>query len=158
MKIRPGLVLVAALSVLGCGKQTSSNPPAAGPPAPGAQSATETKPPGAAVTKGAAAAPTAAKPESSRHVLVFRNVRSWNRKRDFEEALDELAFKYDVKSSAEMQKIDLTPYLFVVIPGAQWQDGYYRDYAENAAQFESYVEKGGTLVLELNGAERDGMT
>src|SRR5262245_44561527 len=39
----------------------------------------------------------------SRKVLIFRNVRSWNRKRDFEEALTNSGFKFEVKPSAEME-------------------------------------------------------
>src|SRR5262245_35642034 len=33
----------------------------------------------------------------SRKVLIFRNVRSWKRKIDFEEALTNAGFKFDVK-------------------------------------------------------------
>jgi len=122
------------------------------------------KDPKAADVKAAAAAEgkakeskvAAAKP--SRKVLVFRNIRSWKRKVDFEEALDNSGFKFDVKPSAEMATTELAPYGVVIIPGAQWQDDFYRDYAENAARFDRYVTNGGTLVLELNGAERDGIT
>jgi hypothetical protein len=46
----------------------------------------------------------------------------------------------------------------VIIPGAQWRDDFYNQYAEHAAVFDRYVTNGGTLVLELNGAERDGIT
>jgi len=95
---------------------------------------------------------------ASTNVLIFRNVRSWNRKPDFEEALSELGLKYDVKLSAEMGATDLSSYAFVIIPGAQWKDDYYHQYADNAARFDQYVTNGGTLVLELNGAERDGIT
>lgn len=95
---------------------------------------------------------------ASTNVLIFRNTRSWNRKPDFEEALTELGFKYDVKLSAEMGGADLSSYAFVIIPGAQWKDDFYHQYADNAAVFDRYVTNGGTLVLELNGAERDGIT
>jgi hypothetical protein len=61
--------------------------------------------------------------------------------------------EFDVKSSAEMGIADLAPYRFVVIPGAQWNTDFYERYAENAARFDRYVTNGGTLVLELNGAE-----
>jgi hypothetical protein len=94
----------------------------------------------------------------STNVLIFRNSRSWNRKPDFEEALTELGYKYDVKLSAEMASTDLSSYAFVIIPGAQWKDDFYNQYADNAAVFYRYVTNGGTLVLELNGAERDGIT
>jgi len=109
----------------------------------------------AAAAKAAAPAKTVA---ASTNVLIFRNVRSWGRKPDFEEALTELGFKYDVKLSAEMGATDLSSYAFVIIPGAQWKDDYYHQYADNAALFDRYVTNGGTLVLELNGAERDGIT
>jgi hypothetical protein len=104
------------------------------------------------------AAPAAKASVSSSNVLIFRNVRSWRRKVDFEEALTELGFKFDVKPSAEMAAADLSPYAFVIIPGAQWRDDYYHQYADNAERFDRYVTNGGTLVLELNGAERDGIT
>jgi hypothetical protein len=93
----------------------------------------------------------------SRQALVFRNVRSWNRRPDFEEVLTELAFKYDVKPSAEMENTDLAPYGFVIIPGSQQRGGYYDDYIASSARFDSYVKSGGTLVLELNGAEDTGI-
>jgi len=91
-------------------------------------------------------------------ILIFRNIRSWNRLQDFEEALAILHFKFDVKPSAAMDSTDLSPYDVVIIPGAQWKTGFYSAYAENAARFESYVSNGGTLVLELNGAEQEGIT
>ena len=109
----------------------------------------------AAAAKPAAPAKTVA---ASTNVLIFRNVRSWNRKPDFEEALTELGFKYDVKLSAEMGATDLSSYAFVIIPGAQHRDDFYHQYADNAALFDRYVTNGGTLVLELNGAECDGIT
>jgi len=95
---------------------------------------------------------------ASTNILIFRNVRSWNRQPDFEEALTELGYKFDVKPSAEMATADLSAYAFVIIPGAQHRDGYYHQYAENTALFDRYVTNGGTLLLELNGAERDGIT
>src|ERR1700722_17230171 len=90
--------------------------------------------------------------------LVFRNVRSWDRLQDFEEALATLHFNYDVKPSAAMAGTDLSPYDVVIIPGAQGKTGFYSACAENADRFESYVSNGGTLVYELNGAEVEGIT
>lgn len=90
--------------------------------------------------------------------LVFRNIPSWNRSPDFEDALTEMRTPFDVKTSAEMGDTDLAPYRFVVIPGAQWSTDFYQQYAANADRFERYVTNGGTLVLELNGAEREGIT
>jgi hypothetical protein len=94
---------------------------------------------------------------ASRKVLIFRNQPSWNRKRDFEEVLTELGFAFDVKPSADMGMADMTPYSFVVIPGSQGGD-YYEDYTTSAARFDRYVTGGGTLVLELNGAEDNNLT
>ena len=86
-------------------------------------------------------------------ILIFRDVRSWDRNPDFEEDLTDLHFKYTVKSSQEMAATDLSGYDVVIIPGAQWNTGYYPHYLENAALFDHYVSNGGTLLLELNGAE-----
>ena len=90
--------------------------------------------------------------------LVFRNIPSWNRHPDFEDALTEMRTTFDVKSSAEMASTDLAPYRFIIIPGAQWRTDFYQQYAANADRFDRYVTNGGTLVLELNGAENDGIT
>lgn len=91
-------------------------------------------------------------------ILIFRNVRSWNRLQDFEEAMAGLHFKYDVKPSAAMADTDLSQYDVVVIPGAQWKTGFYGACAAHADRFDSYVSNGGTLVYELNGAEGEGIT
>jgi len=102
--------------------------------------------------------PTAvAQAAASSKVLIFRNIRSWNRKPDFEETLTALGFKFDVKPSAKMAVTDLSAYDLVIIPGAQWRTGFYQHYAENAQLFDSYVSNGGTLLLELNGAEDEGL-
>jgi hypothetical protein len=85
-------------------------------------------------------------------------VRSWRRDPDFEEVLTSVGLEFEVKPSSDMGTTDLAPYHFVIIPGAQWQDDFYRHYAENSARFDRYVTNGGTLLLELNGAERDGIT
>ena len=86
-------------------------------------------------------------------ILVFRNIRSFKREQDFEEALTNLQFKFDVKPSVEMANTDLALYDVVIIPGGQWDTGFYGDYDRSAARFDSYVSNGGTLLLELNGAE-----
>jgi hypothetical protein len=89
--------------------------------------------------------------------LVFRNQPSWNRNPDFEDVLADERLKFEVKASSEMAGTDLTPYGFVIIPGSQGRD-YYDDYILNAARFDRYVRAGGTLVLELNGAEGRNIT
>jgi hypothetical protein len=133
------------------------------PPAPAGSKTQATTPSKAKAeaapdAKAKAAATPAVRAGTSTNVLIFRNVRSWRRPMDFEEALTELGMKYDVRLSADMGVTDPTPYGFVIIPGAQWQDDYYFQYAENAERWDRYVTNGGILVLELNGAERDGIT
>jgi len=91
-------------------------------------------------------------------VLIFRNIPSWNRHPDFEEILNKLGFPFDVKRSRAMKGTDLSAYRVVVIPGAQWRTDYYQDFADAAADFDRWVLAGGTLVLEMNGAEQEGMT
>jgi len=90
-------------------------------------------------------------------VLVFRNAPSWNRNPDFEDSLSSMGVEHEVKSSVEMGTIDLSPYRFVIIPGAQGNTDFYQQYAAHADRFDRYVTNGGTLVLELNGAEDDGI-
>lgn len=147
---------VLALGLTACNKPAATesgiSQSAGKAPAPVASEAVKPAEPKAP----AVAAPRVA--TASTNVLIFRNVRSWRRQVDFEEALTELDMKFDVKLSAEMSSTDPSAYAFVVIPGAQWQDDYYFQYAENAGRFEQYVTNGGTLVFELNGAERDGIT
>src|SRR5262249_50438751 len=111
--------------------------------------AADPEPAKAAVAKDKAK-PAVAAANAPAKVLVFRNVRSWRRKMDFEEVLTNLGFQFEVKPSTDMESAELAPYNFVIIPGAQWQDNYYHDYADNAARFDRYVTNGGTLVLELN--------
>lgn len=96
--------------------------------------------------------------DSTGGMLIFRNIPSWNRKPDFEDSLDGLGLKYVVKQSAEMKNSDLSSFDVILIPGAQWKTDYYADFAKNLARFERYVAEGGTLVLELNGAEREGIS
>ena len=90
-------------------------------------------------------------------VLVFRNRPSWNRNPDFEDSLSAMGIEHDVRPSAEMENTDLAPYRFVIIPGAQSRKEFYQDYVAQAARFNRYVANGGTLVLELNGAEEAGL-
>ena len=90
-------------------------------------------------------------------VLVFRNIPSWNRTPDFEDTLADLGYDFEVKPSSLMGATDLSRYRLVVIPGAQWNTDFYQTYAANAERFDRYVTNGGILVLELNGAENDGI-
>ncbi len=103
------------------------------------------------------AAATPAKPAAAK-VLVFRNQPSWNRNPDFEDKLSDLGLDFEVKDSSEMAATELAPYRFVVIPGAQWRTDFYQTFNANQDRFSRYVTNGGVLVLELNGAENDGVT
>jgi hypothetical protein len=141
---------------MACKKAQVAEPASAPPPAK-EQNAVQSK--SAPVEPTAAAVAAAQTPtRSPTQVLVFRNIPSWRRPIDFEQVLTNLGFSFVVKVSAEMETTDLAPYDFVIIPGAQWRDDYYHDYATNVAHFDRYVTNGGTLVLELNGAEREGIT
>ncbi len=104
------------------------------------------------------AAPAATVKPAESKVLVFRNQPSWNRNPDFEDVLSDLGLEFDVKESSEMASADLAPYRFVVIPGAQWRTDFYQTFNANQDRFSRYVTNGGVLVLELNGAENDGVT
>lgn len=90
--------------------------------------------------------------DSAGDFLVFRNASSWGRPTDFENVLVELGCKYELRKSSAMADLDLSAYDVIIIPGAQYSE-YYNDYVSNVARFDDYVAKGGTLVLELNGAE-----
>jgi hypothetical protein len=103
------------------------------------------------VTQGAAGTSTS-------RVMVFRNTSSFERSADFEDVLVRLGMAFETKPSSAMSKVDLAHYDVVVIPGGQWKTSYYTDFADNAAEFERYVTNGGTLVVEMNGAEQAGMT
>lgn len=89
--------------------------------------------------------------------LILRNNRSWNRKPDFEDSLTELGYKFEVKTSAEISSTDLSKYRTIVIPGSQRKDDFYGQYMENTEAFDRYVTGGGTLLLELNGAENSNL-
>lgn len=99
-----------------------------------------------------AASPTpAARPPG--RFLVFRNSPSWRRPTDFEHVLRGLGHEVDVKNSSAMGEGELSGYTAVIVPGGQPRDDFYRDYIRHSARFDDYVAKGGTLLLELNGAE-----
>jgi hypothetical protein len=99
-----------------------------------------------------------ASPAGAGKILIFRNIPSWNRTPDFEDAIRTLGLPFDVKKSSDMKGTRLSDYRVVLIPGAQWETGYYADFASAASAFDDYVKAGGTLLLELNGAEREGIT
>ena len=148
-RFNPRLLLALALSAL----SALSAPGVRGAePLPAVAPASKPALPGA-INKEGAAAVAPAKAVPSRKGIIFRNVRSWKRAADFEEALGNLGFKFDVKTSAQMATTDLTPYGFVIVPGGQWEGDFYQDYADQAAKFDQYATNGGILLLELNGAE-----
>jgi hypothetical protein len=121
-------------------------PPPKAAPAPAAATAAGSK-------KGTAALATNAPAK----VLVFRDIPSWKRHPDFEDDLSMMDIEHEVKPSAEMGSTELAPYRVVIIPGAQYKGDYYKEYAAQSGRFERYVTNGGTLVLELNGAEDHGI-
>ena len=86
--------------------------------------------------------------------LVFRNKSSWGRLTDFENVLTELGCNYEQRKSSAMADLDLSAYEVIIIPGAQ-DSAFYDGYVSNAKRFDEYVAAGGTLILELNGAERN---
>jgi len=86
--------------------------------------------------------------------LVFRNKPSWGRLTDFENVLVAFGSNYEQQESSTMANLDLSSYDVIIIPGAQSSE-FYNDYISNVKRFDAYVAKGGTLVLELNGAEKN---
>ncbi|MDH3247171.1 MAG: serine hydrolase, partial [Saprospiraceae bacterium] len=96
-------------------------------------------------------------PLSTSSFLVFRNKSSWNRLTDFENVLAELGCTFLQGESTAMANLDLSTYDVIIIPGQQNGD-YYKDYINNVERFDEYVAKGGTLVLELNGATKSSIT
>jgi beta-lactamase regulating signal transducer with metallopeptidase domain len=91
-------------------------------------------------------------------ILVFRNIASWNRSPDFEATLGGLGYSFSTEKSGEMAREDFSRYGLIIIPGAQWQTGFYSDFAKSREKFDQFVQNGGTLLLELNGAESEGIT
>lgn len=121
----------------------AAEPIAAAEPTPASKAASKPEPSdNVAATKG----------ENNR-VLIFRNTRSWRRKFDFEEALGELKVKFEVRPSIAISSTELNGKRLIIIPGAQWSQNFYADYASNQGRFDDYVKGGGVLLLELNGAE-----
>ena len=51
-------------------------------------------------------------------LLIFRNIPSWNRSPDFEDASRTLGLAFDVKKSSEMKTTRMADYRVIVIPGA----------------------------------------
>ena len=91
---------------------------------------------------------------STGNFLIFRNKSSWNRLTDFENVLTEIGCNYEQRESSKMANLDLSAYDVIIIPGAQ-DSTYYNDYVSNVERFDEFVAKGGTLVLELNGADKN---
>lgn len=101
-------------------------------------------------TPSASATPAARPPG---RFLVFRNGPSWRRPTDFEHVLRALGHEVEVKNSSAMGEGDLSGYTAIIVPGAQPRNDFYPDYIRHAARLDAYVANGGTLLLELNGAE-----
>jgi hypothetical protein len=90
-------------------------------------------------------------------VLDVRDIASWNRIPDFEAKLGDLGYAPATIESAEMATMDLSQYSLIVIPGAQRQTAFHGDFAKAADRFDRFVQSGGTLLLEVNGAESEGI-
>lgn len=91
---------------------------------------------------------------SGGNFLVFRNQSSWGRITDFENVLVEIGSQHEQKGSNSMSETDLSAYDVIIVSGGQ-DSVFYKDYVDNIKRFDDYVEKGGTLLLELNWAERN---
>src|SRR5215213_1569261 len=102
-------------------------------------------------------AATSATKAATGKILVFRNRPSWNRQPDFEDAMADMGLDFEVKPAELMASTDLSGYRAIIIPGSQSTSQFYDKYTESAARFDEYVTNGGTLVLELNGAERSSI-
>jgi beta-lactamase regulating signal transducer with metallopeptidase domain len=89
--------------------------------------------------------------------LVVSNFTSLGRVPDFEAQLGDLGFSSATIRSADMANTDLSQYSLIVIPGTQLETGFYADYAKAAARFDRFVQNGGTLLLEVKGAEGEGI-
>ncbi len=107
----------------------------------------------AAKTGPASPANATAVARAAGRFLVFRNAPSWRRPTDFEHVLRATGHEVDSKNSSAMADTDLSRYTAIVVPGGQPRGDFYPDYIRHAARFDDYVAKGGTLLLELNGAE-----
>jgi hypothetical protein len=105
----------------------------------------------------AAASPVLPTTNGPGKILVFRSVPSWNRNLDFEDTLSALAIEFEVNAPEEMRTADLSLHPVIIIPGSQGRGDFYPAYTANADRFDRYVTNGGTLVLELNGAENDAI-
>jgi CubicO group peptidase (beta-lactamase class C family) len=93
----------------------------------------------------AATAPTGA-------FLVLRNGRSFGRPFDFEQVLRAFGREVDVRGAGGLGELDLARYATIVVAGGQPRE-FYEGYVRHAARLDEFVAKGGTLILELNGAE-----
>lgn len=99
----------------------------------------------------AASPATAARPPG--RFLVFRNGPSWRRPTDFEHVLRALGHEVEVKNSSAMGETELSGFTAIIVPGAQPRRDFYPDFLRHRARLDAYVADGGTLLLELNGAE-----
>jgi hypothetical protein len=90
-------------------------------------------------------------------VLVVRNPSPFNRIPNFETELGDLGYVSATIESDAMATADLSQYSLIVLPAAQWQTGFHADYAKTEERFDRFVQNGGTLLLEVNGAEAEGL-
>lgn len=90
-------------------------------------------------------------------VLVVRNSASWKRIPEFEAQLGDLGYASATIKSSDMATTDFSKYNLIVIPGMEGQTGFYEDYAKAEDRFDRFVQDGGTLLLEVKGAEGEGI-
>jgi beta-lactamase regulating signal transducer with metallopeptidase domain len=85
--------------------------------------------------------------------LVVRDADFGQRIPDFGTKLGALGYASATITSADMATTDFSQYSLIVIPGTQGQSGFSADYARVADRFDRFVQGGGTLLLEVRGAE-----
>ena len=90
-------------------------------------------------------------------VLVVRNSTPWTQFSNFETEFGDLGYASATIKPADMETTDFSKYSLIVIPGTQGQGGFNADYAKVADRFDQFVQSGGTLLLEVKGAEGEGI-
>jgi hypothetical protein len=85
------------------------------------------------------------------------NSTRWKQLPEFESDFGDLGFASATIRSADMATTDFSKYDLIVLPGTQGQSGFYADYAKVADRFDRFVQGGGTLLLEVKGADGEGI-
>jgi beta-lactamase regulating signal transducer with metallopeptidase domain len=85
--------------------------------------------------------------------LIVREADFGQKIPDFGAKLGALGYASATITSADMATTDFSQYHLIVIPGTQGESGFSADYAKAADRFDRFVQSGGTLLLEVRGAE-----